>query len=154
MSRLSRPHPRPIAATTALLGVISLLTAVLYFITIPENPPGSGFAAGLTGLFVMLCILVGTLALIEAGLLFLVTRHWVPAERPRRLLVTGAVAGSLSVILLVIPMLVAWVFEGLVPSFVAYGTGIGLVLVPIGIVCSGLGAILQLVDEVRTDPRA
>ncbi|WP_226481826.1 hypothetical protein [Natrinema amylolyticum] len=151
---MDRPRPRPIAGATALLGVLSLVTAVLYFVTIPEDPPGDGFAAGLVGLFVILCLIVGVLALVEAGLLFLVTRRWDPAERPRRLLTAGAVAGGLSVLLLVVPMLVARVFEVFVPSPVAYGTGLGLLLVPIGIVCSGLGAIIQLVDAVRTDARA
>ena len=144
-------RPRAIAAGTAMLGAISLLTAVLFFETIPENPPGDGFAAGLTGLFVMLCVIVGLLTLVEAGLLYLVTRFRKPADRPRRLLTLGAVAGSLSIVLLVVPMLVSLVFDLFLP--VGSVAGIGLLLVPIGVIASGLGAVVQLVDEFRTDNR-
>ncbi|MFA9501175.1 hypothetical protein ACERIM_00160 [Natrinema sp. H-ect1] len=143
---MSQPRSRPIAAITALLAVLSFVTAVLYVETIPENPPGDGFAAGLTGLFVLLCVVVGVLALAEAGLLFLVDRVREPTERSRQLLTTGAVVGSLSVVVLIVPMLIAHVFDVFVPG---YGLGIGLLLVPIGILCSGVGALAQLVDEVR-----
>ncbi|WP_229380162.1 hypothetical protein [Haloterrigena salifodinae] len=145
-------RPRTIAAGTTVLGAISLLTAALFFETIPENPPGDGFAAGLTGLFVMLCVIVGLLALVEAGLLYLVARFREPADRPRRLLTLGAVAGGLSIILLVVPMLVSLAFDLFLP--VGSVAGIGLLLVPIGVVFSGLGAVVQLVDEFRTDNRA
>ncbi|WP_339103842.1 hypothetical protein [Haloterrigena salinisoli] len=145
-------RPRAIAAGTAVLGAISLLTAALYFRTIPENPPGDGFAAGLTGLLVMLCVAVGALTLAEAGLLFLVTRLRDPAELPRRLLTLGAVAGSLSIVLLVVPMLGSLAFDALLP--VGSVAGIGLLFVPIGVLCSGLGVAIQLVDEFRPERRA
>ncbi|QLK25210.1 hypothetical protein HYG81_14070 [Natrinema zhouii] len=150
---MNRPHPRSIAAATALLGVVSLLTAALYFTTIPEDPPGDGFAAGLVGLFVILCLIIGVLTLAEAGLLFLVTQFWDPADRSQQLLSIGAVAGGLSVVLLVVPMLIAQVVGGLPPAFLTSGSGIGLLLVPVGIGCSGIGAVLHLVDEFRTETR-
>ncbi len=148
-----RPPPRTIAVATALLGTISLVTAALYFTTIPENPRGDGFAAGLIGLFVILYVVMGVLALVEAGLLILVNSLWDPAEWSRRLLTAGAVAGGLSIVLLVVPMLVAQVFEGLLPGLITTGSGIGLLLVPIGIICSGLGAVVHLVDGFRTETR-
>ncbi|MFC6769483.1 hypothetical protein [Natrinema soli] len=129
--------------------MVSLLTAALLFAAIPENPPGDGFAAGLTGIFVLLSVITGVLALVEAGSLYFVTRLQEPSERSRRLLTIGAVAGSLSVLLLVVPVLVARVFDILVPG-PAWGPGIGLVLVPIGIACSVLGVVFQLLDGSRT----
>ncbi|QCS42884.1 hypothetical protein [Natrinema versiforme] len=151
---MNRPHPRSITAATVLLGVISLLTAVVYFTTIPDDPPGDGFAAGLTGLFVMLCLIIGTLTLVEAGLLFLLTQFRDPTERSQQLLSIGAGAGSCSVVLLVVPMLIAQVVGGLPPAFLTSGSGIGLLLVPVGIGCSGIGAVLHLVDEFRAGNRA
>lgn len=149
---MSVHRPRAIAAGTAVLGAISLLTAVLFFETIPDNPPGDGFAAGLTGLFVMLCAIVGVLTIAEAGLLFLVTHFRDPTNLPRRLLTLGAVAGGLSIVLLVVPMLASLVFDLFLP--LGSVVGIGLLLVPIGVIASGLGAVVQLVDEFRSDSRA
>ncbi|WP_049890611.1 hypothetical protein [Natrinema versiforme] len=151
---MNRPLPRTIAAVTAVLGVVSLLTAALYFTTIPENPPGDGFAAGLTGLFVILCLVIGVLTLAEAGLLVLLAQFRDPTERTRQLLSIGAAAGSCSVVLLVVPMLIAQVVGGLPPAVLTSGSGIGLLLVPVGIGCSGIGAVLHLVDEFRTENRA
>ncbi|WP_238717388.1 hypothetical protein [Natronorubrum halophilum] len=98
-------------------------------------------------------MVMGVLALVEAGLLILVNSLWDPAEWSRRLLTAGAVAGGLSIVLLVVPMLVAQVFEGLLPGLITTGSGIGLLLVPIGIICSGLGAVVHLVDGFRTETR-
>lgn len=150
---MNRPLPRSIAAVTALLGVVSLLTAVVYFTTIPENPPGDGFAAGLTGLFVILCLVIGVFTLAEAGFLFLLTQFRDPTERSRQLLSLGAAAGSFSVVLLVVPMLLAQVVGGLPPAVLTSGSGIGLLLVPVGIGCSGIGAGLHLVEEFRSETR-
>ncbi|WP_374059691.1 hypothetical protein [Natrinema sp. H-ect4] len=141
-----------VAAGTAALGVVSLLTAALLFAAIPENPPGDGFAAGLTGIFVLLSVIAGLLALVESGSLYFVTRLREPSERSQRALTIGAVAGSLSILLLVVPVLVARVFNILVPG-PAWGPGIGLVLVPIGIGCSMLGVVFQLLDGSRTRAR-
>ncbi|WP_226040740.1 hypothetical protein [Natrinema sp. DC36] len=132
--------------------MVSLLTAALLFAAIPENPPGDGFAAGLTGIFVLLSVIAGILALAEAGILYFSIRLREPSERSRRVLTIGAVAGSLSILLLVVPVLVARVFDMLVPG-PAWGPGIGLVLVPIGIGCSVLGVVLQLFDGSRTRAR-
>lgn len=46
-------------------------------------------------------------------------------------------------------MLIAHVFDVFVPG---YGPGIGLLLVPTSIPRSGVGALAQLADELRTDP--
>lgn len=151
---MNRPLPRSIAAVTASLGVISLLTAALYFATMPDPARGDGFGAGLVGLFVILCLGIGVVTLAEAGLLVLVTRLRDPTKRSRQLLTTGAAAGGLSVVLLVVPMLITRVADGLPPGFLTSGSGIGLLLVPVGIGCSGIGAITHLVDEFRAERRA
>ncbi|SEV94536.1 hypothetical protein [Natrinema salifodinae] len=147
-----RLRPRHVAAGTALLGAIGLLSAAFLFTTIPEEPPGDGFAAGLTGIFVLLYGVAGSLALAEAGLLALVTRLWAPTGRPRRLLMAGALAGGLAVVLLVGPVLLVRLFGALVGRPVLWGSeyalGLGLALVPVGIACSGLGVILQFVRSV------
>ncbi|MFA9415560.1 hypothetical protein [Natrinema sp. HArc-T2] len=148
-------RPRRIALGTTLLGVVSLLTAVVLFTTIPETPPGDGFAAGLTGIFVFLYAVAGLLALVEGGLLYLVMRLWDPADWPRRLLTIGAVAGGVSVLLLIGPLLLLRLVESLFGRLIPLGNvglGIGLLLVPIGLVCSVLGLVVQLVDSssVRT----
>jgi|GEM_PF-740220 len=148
-------RPRSVALGTALLGVVSLLTAVVLLTTIPEKPPGNGFAAGLTGIFVLLYAVVGLLALVEAGVLGLVTRLWVPAEWPRRLLMGGAAAGGLAVVLLVGPLLVSRLAATLLGRLVPVGNAleIGLVLVPVGIGSTALGLALHLVEHVRTRAR-
>ena len=145
-------RPRSIAAATALLGTIGLLTAAMLYVSIPENPPGDGFAAGLTAIFVVVCVITGLLTLVEAGLLFLVTRLWNPTARAQRFLTGGAVAGSLSIVLLVVPVLVARTFDILVPG-PAWGPGVGLALVPVGVVCSGLGVVFQVLDSSETEVR-
>lgn len=137
-----------IAVVTALLGGVSFATAALLFTSIPDTPPGDGFAAGLTGIFVIVFALIGVLTLGEAGLLVLVTSLWNPAEQSRRLLTTGAVAGSLSVVLLAGPILVGRLSGMLVTGF-AWITSVGLLFVQVGIVCSGLGIVFRVVNGPR-----
>ncbi|MDS0477571.1 hypothetical protein [Natrinema sp. 1APR25-10V2] len=146
-------RPRTLAAGTALLGAISLLTAAMLYVSVPENPPGDGFAAGIAAIFAVVCAVAGFIALAEAGLLFLVTRLWNPTARAQRFLTGGAVAGSLSVVLLAVPVLVARSFDVLIPG-PPWGLGIGLVLVPVGAVCSALGVVFRLLDGSRTEARA
>ncbi len=109
-------RPRTLASSTAILGAISLLTAAVLYVSVPENPPGDGFAAGITAIFAAVCVISGLLALAEAGLLFLVTRLWNPTARAQRFLTGGAVAGSLSVVLLAVPVLVTRAFDVLIPG--------------------------------------
>ncbi|WP_227014865.1 hypothetical protein [Natronorubrum aibiense] len=106
----------------------------------------------------MMYAITGLFALVEAGLLALVTRLWDPAEHSRRLLTIGAVAGSLSIVLLVGPLLILWLGDALFGRLLSVGDGsalgIGLVLVPVGLVCSVLGIVLHFGARLRARGRA
>ncbi len=148
------PTPRIVAIGTAVLGVFALVTAGVTFATIPENPPGDGFAAGLAGIFVMIYLVAGVLALAEAGLLYLVVQTCTPREWPLRLLTLGAAVGGSAVFLLVsqYALSILWSLTGSYYVLrISSAFSMGLVFVPAGLICTGLGAVLQVVDGIRTE---
>ncbi|WP_135822357.1 hypothetical protein [Halostella litorea] len=132
---------RSVAAGTALLGAFSLLTAVLLFATAPDDPSVARLAAGIAVTPAGVCALAGTLALVESAALLLAGRRRNPAERAEWLLAGGAVAGGLSVLLLVTPLLPRVVD---VPTLgPEWGPGVGIALVPIGVVCTAAGVAVR-----------
>lgn len=99
MSPALRSHlrPTPVAAASALLGVVGVAVGVSLLASIPADPPGDGFAAGLAAAFGLAYVFTSALAVGEAAVLALAARL-DPRARPRRLLLTGAAAGGLSVV--------------------------------------------------------
>ncbi|MFC7228570.1 hypothetical protein N0B31_14245 [Salinirubellus salinus] len=87
----------PVAAASALLGVVGVAVGASILGSIPADPPGDGFAAGLAAAFGLAYVLTSLLAVAEAAVLALVARFHPPG-RARRLLLAGAAAGGLSVV--------------------------------------------------------
>ncbi|PSQ25743.1 hypothetical protein BRD03_11610 [Halobacteriales archaeon QS_9_68_17] len=141
------PNPRFVALATARLGAVGVATAGIVSSRTPETPSGDGVAAGLGGILVV-CAVAG------AGLLCLVERTATPNEWPRRLLTAGAAAGGAVVRLVGQHALTTpWALTGSTLVFRVDGVGMGPALVPVGVACSGIKAVLQVVDTVRArDP--
>lgn len=147
---MSSLRPRIVAVGTALVGTISIWTAALVFA--PEDPLTMHFTDGISVTAAEFNAGLGVFALVEAGVLFVATRRWNASERTRRLLTGGAVAGSLSIVLLVVPAFASLVFDVLVPTS-RLGFTVGFLLVPVGVGCTGLGVVFQLLEGSRTETR-
>lgn len=149
----SQIRPRNIITGTALLGVVGILSGVLVLGILLANPTSDSFATGLGIAFALGYVTTGILALVEAGLLYIVTQKRTPSVWSRRLFTLGASAGGVAVILLVallLPVLLG-AFAG-EPITVGgdFAFGIGVWLVPIGITCSVLGVLVQVIGGSRS----
>ncbi|WP_193569347.1 MULTISPECIES: hypothetical protein [Halostella] len=151
------PTPRAVALGAGAVGTVGVTIAADILSNVPETPRGDGFAAGLAGIFAVVYAVAGSLAIAEAGLLYLVARTSAPEERPRQLLTLGVAAGGGAVLLLAVQYVLTtlWTLTG-THLFVRIDgpIGLGLALVPVGVVCSGLGAALQVSDTLGVGSRA
>ena len=144
-----------LAIGTGSLGAIGILAGLLVFGLVLSSSGGDGFAAGLGIVFAFIYVLVGVIAMAEAGALYIFTRNREPWRWSVRLLGLGAATGAIATILLVgsmLPSLASAVAGEPVSdgsSTTEYAFGVGVWLTPVGIASSGLGAGCSVVSELR-----
>jgi len=151
MPSLSRSHT--VVILSALAGFLGLGYAAVLLSRIPENPPGDGFAAGLTGIFALIVTVSAVLVLFQSGLLA-VTLWAHPRARVQNLLTVGAAMGALGMGLRMGFELGQFFEPGSAIDrflFRVSGTlmGVSLLVTVLGLAASGAGAGCWIIDTVR-----
>ncbi|WP_247001285.1 hypothetical protein [Halosolutus gelatinilyticus] len=134
---------------------MGIAVGIALLVILYASPVSNSFATGLGAIFAVGYVITGVLALGEALIYRVITAKRDRSVWTRRLVTAGAVAGSLSVAALVCPfsIAIAGILTGHHFSVGGdYLLGIGIWLVPAGVVCSGLGVVLSLVERMRSSP--
>lgn len=142
--------PRQLAAVTIATSLCSVLATIIAIVTYTQPDPDG---TSLAGLFFMVLLVVGLLSAGSGGLLAAHTRWGQSGTWPRRLLYTGAVAGVLASVVVIlwsgasqIPATSA--LEQLLPPIGGVFFGIAMLAAAIIILCAALGLLTQGVQTL------